>query len=183
MGDNPEELHLVSFGAHVPAKRHLLLLEFIFQGAYHLWEFWGSCVDAVICRGPSIEEAYDHFWRAPLDWIIYIWRLHQDFHNCSQALTHSPIPAASSLVYRNPLLLRTMFHVIHTLVWLCLESWLILWPVPEQWNVAEVTHQSLGHRNPSSFYLVLIEPSCHPPRKLWKHPCGEVVKTLSYSPW
>lgn len=108
--------------------------------------------------------------------------LHQDFHNCSQALTHSPIPA-SSLVSKNPLLLRTMFHVILALVWLCLESWLVLWPVPEQWNVAEVKHQSLGHRSPSSFYLVLMEPSCHPPRKLWKHPCEEEVKTLSYSPW
>ena len=53
MGDNPEEPHLVSFGAHVSVKRHLLLLEFIFQGPYHLWEFWGSRVDAVICRGPS----------------------------------------------------------------------------------------------------------------------------------
>lgn len=60
-----------------------------------------------------------------------IRRLHQDFHNCSQALTHSPIPA-SSLVSKNPLLLRTMFRVILALVWLCLESWLVLWPVPEQ---------------------------------------------------
>ena len=66
-------------------------------------------------------------------WIesISIRRLHQDFHNCSQALTHSP-NQASSLVSKNPLLLRTMFHVILALVWLCLESWLVLWPIPEQ---------------------------------------------------
>ena len=194
MGNNPADPHLVSLGAHIPGKCHLPSTWLHLPG-----DLSPLGIPRQSCRCSNEKRSFygrsfmiiseGRHWIV-LFWIhVSIWLLHGNSHNRSQGLTHCLIPVAWSLVSKNPLPARLPRQEPCFLLFTPLCG-LVLNPgrrVAHAWSMkcgrSETSWLlSLVHRYAFSFYPVLLEPSCHPPRKLWRHPCEEELWKLSSSP-